>query len=314
MRISGLVWAAGCLAGLSAIAGFFGAYWWLFDLASHFRMQYALAFTGAALAALVLRHWRFLTCFIFLSAANLAPIVPLYFGMDSNPALEGPRARVLLLNVHTSCREHERVLALIREQDPDVIVLEEVNARWIKALSGLTVTYTNTVLCPSEDNFGIALYSRLPITDGRKVILGKAGLASIQARCVLGGQVFQILATHVLPPVNRVCAKLRNQQLSEVAEYCRRITMPMALVGDLNASPWSYGFRLVRDGSGLRDSMRGFGVQASWPTHNVFMRIPIDHCLVSDSVRVLNRRIGPATGSDHFPMIFDIELAPAREK
>ncbi|NLE65874.1 MAG: hypothetical protein GX608_00455 [Lentisphaerae bacterium] len=312
VRVSGLIFAAGCLAGLATAAGFFGAWWWRMDLLSHFRVQYAAALLAAAAAAAMLRRRAPSALFALLCAINAALVLPLYIGAGQPcvpEGLPGARARILMLNVHTSCRAHDRVLALVREENPDVVVLEEVNARWIAALSELAATHTNTVLCPAEDNFGLALYSRLPMRDGREIILGKAGVSSIEAEFELGGRPFRILATHTLPPVSRACAALRDQQLGEVAEYCRRVSAPMALVGDLNASPWSHGFRLLRDCSGLRDSMPGFGFQATWPAHNALFRIPLDHCLVSDSVRVLDRRIGRATGSDHLPVVIDIELA-----
>ncbi len=61
----------------------------------------------------------------------------------------------------------------------------------------------------------------------------------------------------------------------------------------------------------LLDSRRGFGVQRSWPTSMKVsilgtMRIPIDHALVSRDVKVLDRRVGPFIGSDHFPIMVDI--------
>lgn len=314
VRVSGLLFAAGCLAGLATVAGFFGAWWWRLDLFSHFRVQYAAALIAAAAAAAMLRRRAWFAGFVLLCAINVALALPLYIGTGRARLPEGTpgaRGRILMLNVHTSCLAHDRVLALVREHDPDVVVLAEVNARWIAALSELAATHTNTVLCPAEDNFGLALYSRLPMRDGREIILGQAGVSSIEAQCELGGRPFRILATHTLPPVSRDWAALRNQQLEEAAEYCRRVTAPMVLVGDLNATPWSHGFRLLRDGSGLRDSAPGFGLQASWPAHNVLMRIPIDHCLVSDCVRVLGRRIGRATGSDHLPVILDFDLAGA---
>ena len=82
----------------------------------------------------------------------------------------------------------------------------------------------------------------------------------------------------------------------------------MVLLGDLNCTVWSpYFGRLVRD-SGLKDSSRGWGVQPSWPAGNWLLRIPIDHCLHSPEVRVVRRGIGPDVGSDHFPVIVEMQL------
>jgi endonuclease/exonuclease/phosphatase (EEP) superfamily protein YafD len=40
------------------------------------------------------------------------------------------------------------------------------------------------------------------------------------------------------------------------------------------------------------------------------MRVPIDHLLHSDTLSVVDRRLGPAMGSDHFPLIVDLQLSP----
>jgi endonuclease/exonuclease/phosphatase (EEP) superfamily protein YafD len=80
------------------------------------------------------------------------------------------------------------------------------------------------------------------------------------------------------------------------------------VLGDLNVSPWSWHFRrLVRE-SGLRDSMRGWGVQPSWPTFNPLLRIPLDHALHSPGIRIADRQTGRRVGSDHYPLVIDFLL------
>ena len=54
--------------------------------------------------------------------------------------------------------------------------------------------------------------------------------------------------------------------------------------------------------------MQGFGVQPSWPTKPLILRIPIDHILVSKNIVTARRWIGPETGSDHLPVFADLVL------
>lgn len=38
------------------------------------------------------------------------------------------------------------------------------------------------------------------------------------------------------------------------------------------------------------------------------MSIPIDHCLHSPDITVINRRVGSDVGSDHYPLIIDFSI------
>jgi endonuclease/exonuclease/phosphatase (EEP) superfamily protein YafD len=54
----------------------------------------------------------------------------------------------------------------------------------------------------------------------------------------------------------------------------------------------------------------GFGLLPSWPTFLFFkwLMLPLDHCLVSNDIRVADARTGEPIGSDHLPLIVEIEL------
>jgi endonuclease/exonuclease/phosphatase (EEP) superfamily protein YafD len=79
------------------------------------------------------------------------------------------------------------------------------------------------------------------------------------------------------------------------------------VVGDLNVTPWSPTFRDLLQAPGLVDTARGRGLRGTWPVCLPGMRIPIDHCLVSGDLQVLDRQVGPGVGSDHFPVMADLQ-------
>ena len=84
------------------------------------------------------------------------------------------------------------------------------------------------------------------------------------------------------------------------------------MLGDFNATPWSWPFRRMLSTGALVNSQSGFGLQPTFPaTTNVALRVPIDHLLHSDLIGVRDRRTGPALGSDHFPLIVDLEYLPS---
>jgi endonuclease/exonuclease/phosphatase (EEP) superfamily protein YafD len=302
----------GVLALLASVAGLAGGAWWVLDLFSHFRAQYFLGLLLAAIGLALLRRPRTALLFAVAAVGNAVLILPLYLGGSSatNPAAGS--LRLLLVNVSTSNTRHDLVLDLVRDVDPDLLVLLEVDDAWIGGLAPIDDRLPHAIARPRPDNFGIALYSRRPARTHRIETLGSAAVPSIVA--AFGDeddadrQSFTLIATHPLPPSGRRNSALRNEDLRGLASLVRTIDGPVLVLGDLNATPWSHHFRrLVRE-TGLRDSTRGFGLQPTWPTDMLRpLRIPIDHCLVSEDLVVIDRRTGPDIGSDHLPLIIEIQ-------
>ena len=156
--------------------------------------------------------------------------------------------RVISVNVHTANERSDLVKQLIRDQDPDVVLLLEVNAKWVAALEELQPVYPYRQVEFREDNFGIALYSKHALTACRTMYLGEAGLPTVVGEIEIAGKQLTIVGTHPLPPISRAYTALRNEQLEAVARYVASITGPKIVMGDLNTSPWSHCFsRLINE-------------------------------------------------------------------
>ncbi len=309
--LTGLVAAGAAVAIFCTVAGFAGGLWWLFDLCSHLRVQYAAFLLVAAGILLARRNWRPGGAAAFFAVVNFAVIAPMYFGpaTGATGATGAGPFRAVAFNVNRSNPRHGEVLDWIRRTRPDFIVILELSGSWSFALRELRDEYPYSIGRAREDSFGIGLWSRRPLRDAEIVILGPAGVPSISARIDLDGRELRLLATHPLPPAGSRYARLRNAHLADAAGHVASVARPVMLIGDLNVKPWSPHFsRLVRE-SGLRDARRGFGVGATWPSGPLFfLGIPLDHCLVSDGIRVLGFAVGPSLGSDHSPITVDFAL------
>ncbi len=295
------------MLGMAAtLLGYLGRVWWPLEWFSHFRVQFFACLFPFAVAFLWFHKFRMcvVTC-VFLTA-NLVEILPLYFG-GSGPEPSGEHLRVMLLNINSANRRHKLVIASIRAGNPDVVLVMEVNQRWMEALSELSADYPHRISRPRPDNFGIAFFSRLE-PENLEIQHIASTVPSVVARLKTGTGLLTIFGTHSLPPINGRYARERNSQIGELARLARQIQGPVVLMGDLNTTSWSPFFADLVEDSGLRDSRRGFGIQASWPDGLFFLRIPIDHCLVSGDIAVMDRRVGPSIGSDHFPVTVDIAL------
>ena len=142
---------------------------------------------------------------------------------------------------------------------------------------------------------GMAVFSRYPLVAKER---SRLTFKSREPELKLDWQTrFTILALH---PTTTVTAwKFKNRkQFAEAAKIMKATKRPKLLVGDLNVTMWSpYFQRLLRD-SGLRDARRGYGLQTTWPVPlPSFLRLAIDHCLVSEEWFVQAITTGANTGS-----------------
>lgn len=308
--LHGLLTAGGALACIATLAGFAGHLHWLPELASHFRLQYAIALALLAAVMLARAHYRWALLFVSGALLNTLLLTPrLLPPAEASATADEPRLRLLLANVRAENRAIARIQAMIDDSAADLVVLLEVTPELAAHLESWAGRYPYRQTMPRNDYFGIALLSRLPFQKAEVVTLSAAGLPSIIAELGDGKQRFTLIGTHPLPPVSAAAAADRNAQFAALAMRARQTHTPLVLAGDLNTSPWSPWFaRLLRD-SGLRDSADGRGLHSSWPAGWPLLWIPIDHVLVSTDIRIQDRRTGADFGSDHYPVIVDFQVA-----
>lgn len=299
-------------AGLPTVAGSFARWGWPLELMCHFRVQYLVALTVCGLVLAVLRLRRRAALAGLFGAWNLALIVPLY--VSPAPPREMPADgiswRLIVANVYSGNPTPERVVEYLRAEQPDVVVVAELTPAWERRLGELSDLFPYSYVEPREGNFGIGLYSRMPLESPETLVLS-GGNMTIRARVSRSGHSLTVIGAHVFPPGGARTA-LRDRQLLELAQASAATKGPLVLLGDLNTTSWSPGFTRCLRESGLRDSRCGFGVQPTWPAGRAVMRIPIDHCLVSDELWVSGRRVGPDVGSDHLPVCVDLSPTVGR--
>ena len=299
------------LIGLISLAGFFGGWFWVFDLAASFRPQFAVVLLAGGVA-LLLRSWpRLGWAILALGVVNLAYVAPLFWGKQNVPATS-PSIRVVSFNVQGQNEQFEQVIGFLAEVDADVVFLHEANRLWERAfsdaLAGGRLPYLQHRSRPDH-----LIFSTLTLTRDSPSEVISHGWAEREARAMevvvsLGETEVTMLGIHPLAPTNARRAALRDAQFEFVANWVGKARGPTVVTGDFNATPWSHVFRPLTE-SGLRNSQRGFGLAPSFPVDGSFLtRVPIDHLLHSSHLAVSDRWLGPDLGSDHFPLVVDLAL------
>ena len=289
-------------------AAFAARAWWMCELFSHFRAQYAALLMLSAAGLLFLHHPAQAAAAGLGGAINLAMLLPTYGRMTlpSGPRRHGIKA--LLVNVNFRNRDYESTLSLIRLARPDFIAVIEVTRIWQDQFASLRETYPYTEGVALRNGWGMLLLSRLPFQRSRTVSRHERGIPYVLAEVRIKGRPVTIIVTHPYAPMTRRQAQARNRQFDALARIVSQVESPVLVFGDLNCSPWSPFFGRLLRATGLRDSRHGFGLQPTWPAVNPLLGIPIDHCLVSSGVVVHDRRVGPGMGSDHWPVFVEFSI------
>jgi len=310
--LSNLFWAfINVLAvGLSicTLVGFFGTQWWIFDLISHFRVQYFLGLLVLILIYGVGKRLRSLIISAVFIFVNLFLILPLFFRPSAHQ-IEGDTFRILYANVYSDNPQHYLLRELIQDTEPDIVVLLEINQDWLDDLSLAEMGYPYYLAEARQDNFGVALFSRFPIEESEIRRFGLFDFPSILADLNIDDARVTFLVTHAVPPKSEKLTWHRNIHLSEIANYISGLDGNIILAGDFNSTSWSPFFREWLQVSQLRDSRNGFGFQPTWPAFNWFFLVPIDHLLITSDIQVYRREVGPHIGSDHYPLILEFSLS-----
>jgi endonuclease/exonuclease/phosphatase (EEP) superfamily protein YafD len=303
------VFFCGCFPAIFVFLSMFGKVALICELSSHFFIQYFFALTLAVLFYLITRKWRLALGFGVFWITAAIELAPFYIPQPQSVPPNAPQLSIVQSNVNTKNQEYDRVADYVLKTNADVAAFEETSQAWVDHLKKrLSATYPYEIDKPREDNFGIALFSKYPFTKASIEEFGKIQLPSTLAQIEVQGKPVTLIGTHALPPMDDEMLNTRTLEMKGYIERRKDFGERFVLFGDLNCSSWSPYFGDLLTGLGVRDSRLGFGVQPSWPDVIPLLWTPIDHLLVNDAFVVIDRKIGPHVGSDHFPVFAKLAI------
>lgn len=274
---------------------------WPLELLAHFKLQYLALLIALAAITVARRRWYAAAALVPFAIINAIAVAP-YWPRTMTTESIGPSFELMAVNLYGRNRDHERFIELARRENPDLIVLLEVDSAWADALKALAQDYPQRILVPREDPYGIAVLSRLPLLERRVTDL--YGAPAVDARIALAdGRALRLVGVHLRAPRTPSLAAQRNAQLAALRPLVAAHAGPLIVAGDFNVTPYS---PLMSDWlklTGLDDARRGRGFSMTWPTTMPLLGVPIDHCLVSEHFIVAEQHQGAAFGSDHYPVV-----------
>ncbi len=292
----------------ATVLGFFGAWWWAFDLMANFRTQLLVAgvFAAFALWGLGEKVWTALA--IVAVILNLGLIVPLYVGRSTPP--EGvPHLTIAHLNLQARNTASDEIIAAAAAHElGDVFVLVEPTRGWNKLLVGKMSDYQVVELGGRADAL---IFTRVPLRQVDRP--DEPGLPDISVSFVIDAPEgpISVLAADASSPGTPLEGHNRDLELDAMARWRSAQTGRVVMLGDWNITPWSAGYRDLTSSTGLHPAEAGFGVVATWPSKLGPLGLPIDHQLHTNELVAADVRTGPSFGSSHHSFYVDYALTPA---
>ncbi|MEM7146006.1 MAG: endonuclease/exonuclease/phosphatase family protein [Verrucomicrobiota bacterium] len=298
---------AGVVVALGfAVLGLFARWHWVLDLMAQFRLQYFwAAMVGVVLFGVRRRRVWCGVCgvaAVVMGVSMAGYWVPRSGGGDGE--VVGETLKLVSYNVYASNDRYEDVVAFLREENADVVLLLEVNWQWAGKLQELRELYPYEQGQVRAGSFGIRLMSKVPFSESAVKIIGEIGVPSVEVVIEALGGDLRLFGTHPAPPRGGDLSRFRNEQLVAMGRHLGEYRgEAMVVAGDMNVAPFSPHFREFLRATGLRDAARGYGLSPTWNRRVPWLTVPIDYVLVSEEIVVLEHRVGPALGSDHSPVI-----------
>lgn len=308
-----VAYAATVVPLLLFVLSLLGRYFYLCELIGNFRAYIFVMLIPCGVLLWCtkkrIRSLLFAAATLWSSIGVVTPMFP-----HRQPSGGEDVVKIMSFNVLGTNEQFDSVINRIREHDPDLITVLEYANRWSIALRALDADYPHQILSPRWHGFGIAIFSKRPISNSTTTQITREITDNplLTTEVEIEGQPVQIAGLHLMSPMNRGRLEIRNQQLNEVASILAQRKIPTIVMGDFNCTPWSPFLTDFLNQTGLRDSRSGFGYQASWSAVRAFLKIPIDHAFVSPQVRIHQRQLGAFAGSDHYPLIFEVSVTPQR--
>lgn len=305
-----LVSGSAVLLAVCSLIGLMGKYYWLFDLFAHSRVHYFLAALFLFALSLYFRSRAAIAISCIVIVFNALLIFPVYRGSEVAIA-PVDTWKLLSLNVNHDSVPTDTLVRLVQSHQPEVVILSETSHTRVIELSTLLSEYTNVMFGSREgrQNFGVGVL----VHDEMDAVLQAEDFSDVDIFGVVGtftfhGRACTIVGIHMMYPFGYERTRVRDQQLRTVADRAKDSSCFVA-IGDMNITPWSPVFGEVLKTGNLKDSRVGFGIQTSWPVWlPAPLRIPIDHALVSEDLRVGQRQVLENVGSDHLPILITVGL------
>ena len=229
------------------------------------------------------------------------------------PEVQECQLKIMVSNVLTPNDETQKLVDLVKDKQPDILITLETDKKWETALNQIEADYPYTVKVPLGNLYGMHLYSKLELINPEVKYLMIDDIPSIHTQMRLqGGQIIWLYCLHPMPPSPTEADKstTRDAELLMVGKHIKENNQTAILAGDLNDVAWSKTTRRFQRISGLLDPRIGRHFINTFHVKYPFLRWALDHIFHSACFTVVDIKRMPSIGSDHFPVMTTLQYEP----
>ena len=281
---------------------------YLTDIFSHFKLQYVYCAIVFFITFLYLSF--FYTKFIFylfftlvLVALNSIDILS-NLQKQTNDFVLKNNIKIGLFNVLTKNDNYNLLLDEIYKEKPNLVVLQEVDDKWLKNIASLKDIYPYFVEHSRDDNFGISLYSNIPIESSQVEEWTDYQIPVISAKLKDKEEEISFVAIHTLPPVGVEYFNIRNEMFENIASKFDKNNKTIVL-GDFNTTIYSPYYKKYFKNKKMLDAgvVTGSLYNGTWNTFWFTpFRITLEHVHSTKNIKPIMYKNGSFVGSDHYPV------------
>jgi len=242
--------------------------------------------------------------------------------------------RVITFNVYSLNQRPEDVALWLREQNADLVLLQEISDIQAPTLTTNLLDIYPYQAAENVDNGSIAVLSRYPILSAEMFTINAESGAQQRLTLDVNGQIIAVYNIHVANPIGELAASEQESSnpliaLGQRYDATERNNGIRSLLERLAAEPYPYivtGDFNMGDNDVMHDEMAavmgdsfdeaGEGSGATWPAESADEPLPdflppllrIDYIWHSAHFRAAAAEVGPELGSDHLPVLATLQI------
>ncbi len=323
----GIVWFGAvtslAIAGFGMIGGFVPS----LDAFSHFRPLLAAGTAVLLVLCLIVRadgrRMMLAATVVALVLHGFPVATEARFALDephgATPPADTQTLRFITFNMWGRNNNGADIVDFVRRESPDILVLQEAFKEHAELVARLQSTLPHRVDCIGKPACNLVVLSRSPIVDSHvflrvwdetdpwSVPVIVAHIAG-KSDGTNADEILTVVATHLSWPLPADHQQQQFRQLSKVVSGLKGERVILA--GDFNSTPWSQSFS---DFEATLSLTRLTRFMPTWPSENIgrlffgYSFLPLDHVFVGKAFKAANIWRGPSLGSDHHPVVIDLE-------